>query len=141
MSSPKKHRKLGSHDKSRKEGEVVARSKRRLPRGGDFAEAGEVTKLLLHVTIQRSLGAVRVVMPPGATAEDQIVAALRQYEKEARLPLARLYVIGVDERDRGRLCYNRELKAEYASAELKAAEMRAAVMWEDENAADFAAAA
>ncbi|KAG6413749.1 hypothetical protein SASPL_126463 [Salvia splendens] len=49
----------------------------------------KLTKLLLHVTIQRSLGAVRVVMAPEATTEDLIVTALRQYEKEVRLPLIR----------------------------------------------------
>lgn len=48
-----------------------------------------LTKLLLNVTIQRSLGAVKVVMPLEATAEDLIAAALRQYDKEARLPLLR----------------------------------------------------
>ncbi|GFQ05624.1 uncharacterized protein at4g22758 [Phtheirospermum japonicum] len=46
----------------------------------------KLTKLLLNVTIQRSLGAVRVVMPLEATVEDLIAAALRQYAKEQRLP-------------------------------------------------------
>lgn len=44
------------------------------------------TKLLLNVTIQRSLGAVRVLLPLEATVEDLIAAALRQYAKEARVP-------------------------------------------------------
>ncbi|KAL8501239.1 hypothetical protein ACS0TY_020696 [Phlomoides rotata] len=47
----------------------------------------KLTKLLLNVTIQRSLGAVRVVLPLEATAEDLMAAALRQYKKEARLPV------------------------------------------------------
>lgn len=47
-------------------------------------ERRELTKLLLNVTIQRSLGAVQVVMPPEATVEDLIAAALRQYSKEGR---------------------------------------------------------
>ncbi|XP_051142666.1 uncharacterized protein LOC127259394 [Andrographis paniculata] len=44
-------------------------------------------KLLLNVTIQRSTGAVHVLLPPEATAEDLISAALRQYVKEARRPV------------------------------------------------------
>ncbi|KAG6383642.1 hypothetical protein SASPL_119453 [Salvia splendens] len=105
MPSPKKHRKLGSQDKSRKgrsshdlRGVCLAAEIPPTPRtvpdlltgsGSAAVTPPKLTKLLLHVTIQRSLGAVRVVMPPEATAEDLIVAALRQYEKEARLPLIR----------------------------------------------------
>ncbi|XP_057805711.1 uncharacterized protein At4g22758-like [Salvia miltiorrhiza] len=111
MPSPKKHRK-GCQEKSRKgrtshdlRGVCLAAEMLPRPRtvpellaGSGSAEdvvalgtppPPKLTKLLLHVTIQRSLGAVRVVMPPDATAEDLIVAALRQYEKEARLPLIR----------------------------------------------------
>ncbi|KAL0369570.1 UNVERIFIED_CONTAM: hypothetical protein Sangu_0275100 [Sesamum angustifolium] len=47
----------------------------------------KLTKLLLNVTIQRSLGAVKVLMPLEATVEDLIATALRQYAKEARLPV------------------------------------------------------
>ncbi|EYU36977.1 hypothetical protein ABFS82_04G205200 [Erythranthe guttata] len=47
----------------------------------------KLTKLLLNVTIHRCLGAVRVVVPLEATVEDLIAAALRQYAKEARLPV------------------------------------------------------
>lgn len=47
----------------------------------------KLTKLLLNVTIQRSTGAVHVLMSPEATVEDLISAALRQYVKEARRPV------------------------------------------------------
>ncbi|KAK4441260.1 hypothetical protein Salat_0460900 [Sesamum alatum] len=47
----------------------------------------KLTKLLLNVTIQRSLGPVHVLMPPEATVEDLIAAAIRQYVKEARRPV------------------------------------------------------
>ncbi|KAL2541049.1 hypothetical protein Adt_02027 [Abeliophyllum distichum] len=47
-------------------------------------ERRHLTKLLLNVTIQRSIGAVQVVMPPESTVEDLIAAALRQYAKEGR---------------------------------------------------------
>ncbi|XP_051134629.1 uncharacterized protein At4g22758-like [Andrographis paniculata] len=45
----------------------------------------KLTKLLLNVTIQRSLCAVRVVIPPEATVADLIAAALLQYLKEVRV--------------------------------------------------------
>lgn len=44
----------------------------------------KLTKLLLNVSIQRTLGAVQVLMSPEATVEDLIAAALRQYSKEGR---------------------------------------------------------
>ncbi|KAL2520532.1 putative protein-like [Forsythia ovata] len=44
----------------------------------------KLTKLLLHVTIQRSLGAVYVLMSPDATVDDLIMVALRQYAKEGQ---------------------------------------------------------
>lgn len=111
MPSPKSHRK-GSQEKSSRKGrssydlrggwiaaEMLPRP-RTVPdllagRGSaeDMVALGtpppRLTKLLLNVTIQRSLGAVKVVMPLEATAEDLIAAALRQYDKEARLPLLR----------------------------------------------------
>lgn len=119
MPSPKNHRK-GSQEKARK-----VRPSSHDSRGGGFfaakmlpktrtlpelfagrgstedaaalaAPMPKLTKLLLNVTIQRSLGAVRVVMPPEATAGDLITAALRQYEKEARLPLLRAGASGFD---------------------------------------------
>lgn len=111
MPSPKIHRKTG-HEKSRK-GKLSDKAYSFHVRGGDAAAellsrprtvpelfpgrgsaedvvalvtVPKLTKLLLNVTIQRSLGAVRVVLPLEATAEDLIAAALRQYKKEARLP-------------------------------------------------------
>lgn len=53
---------------------------------GDLRPA-KLTKLLLNVTIDRSLGAVQVLMSPESTVEDLIAAALRQYCKEARRPI------------------------------------------------------
>lgn len=47
----------------------------------------KLTKLLLNVTIQRSLGAVHVLMSPEDTVGDLIAAALRQYLKEGRRPI------------------------------------------------------
>lgn len=47
----------------------------------------KLTKLLLNVTIQRSLGAVQVLMSPESTVGDLIAAALRQYSKEGRRPI------------------------------------------------------
>ncbi|KAF9591120.1 hypothetical protein IFM89_002075 [Coptis chinensis] len=46
----------------------------------------KLTKLLLNVTIERSLGAVHVVMSPESTVGDLIAAAVRQYNKEGRRP-------------------------------------------------------
>lgn len=46
-----------------------------------------LTKLLLNVTIQRSLGIVQVVMMPESTVGDLVAAALRQYVKEGRRPI------------------------------------------------------
>ncbi|XVE79316.1 hypothetical protein DITRI_Ditri14bG0048500 [Diplodiscus trichospermus] len=47
----------------------------------------KLTKLLLNVTIQGSLGAVQVVMLPENTVGDLIIAAIRQYSKEGRRPI------------------------------------------------------
>ncbi|KAL5717139.1 hypothetical protein ACHQM5_010206 [Ranunculus cassubicifolius] len=44
------------------------------------------SKLLLKVTIERSLGAIHVVISPESTVEDLITAAVRQYVKEGRRP-------------------------------------------------------
>ncbi|XP_021899122.1 uncharacterized protein LOC110815593 [Carica papaya] len=46
-----------------------------------------LTKLLLNVTIQGSLGPVQVVMAPENTVGDLVTAAVRQYVKEGRRPL------------------------------------------------------
>ncbi|MBA0821627.1 hypothetical protein Goarm_018471 [Gossypium armourianum] len=47
----------------------------------------KLTKLLLNVTIQGSLGAVQVVLSPENTVGDLITAAVRQYSKEGRRPI------------------------------------------------------
>ncbi|KAK9029268.1 hypothetical protein V6N11_026388 [Hibiscus sabdariffa] len=47
----------------------------------------KLTKLLLNVTIQGSLGALQVVMSPGNTVGDLINASVRQYSKEGRRPV------------------------------------------------------
>ena len=47
----------------------------------------KLTKLLLNVTIQGSLGAVQVVMSPENTVGDLIIAAVGQYSKEGRRPI------------------------------------------------------
>ncbi|PIA54776.1 hypothetical protein AQUCO_00900985v1 [Aquilegia coerulea] len=44
------------------------------------------TKLLLNVTIERSLGAVQVVMSPELKVAELVTMALRQYVKEGRRP-------------------------------------------------------
>ncbi|KAL3654299.1 hypothetical protein CASFOL_003980 [Castilleja foliolosa] len=112
MPSPKHHRKGGSEKNKRGKlsekswsfhgkGGMVAAEMLQRPRtvpdlltGRGSAEdvtalamPPKMTKLLLNVTIQRSLGAVRVVMPLEETVEDLIAAALRQYAKEKRLPV------------------------------------------------------
>ncbi|MCD7464191.1 hypothetical protein HAX54_052265 [Datura stramonium] len=46
----------------------------------------KLTKLLLNVTIQRSLGAIQVLISPESTVNDLIAAAVRQYSKEGRRP-------------------------------------------------------
>ncbi|KAE9463410.1 hypothetical protein C3L33_04692, partial [Rhododendron williamsianum] len=62
----------------RRTGGVAATEEQQRPR---------LTKLLLNVTIQRSLGAVQVVMSPESAVGDLIAAALRQYVKEGRRPI------------------------------------------------------
>ncbi|KAL5580248.1 hypothetical protein UlMin_012690 [Ulmus minor] len=47
----------------------------------------KLTKLLLNVTIQGSVGAVQVVMPPESTVGDLVAAAVSQYAKEGRRPI------------------------------------------------------
>jgi hypothetical protein len=46
-----------------------------------------MTKLLLNVTIERSLGPVQVVISPEKTTGDLIKAALEIYAREKRRPL------------------------------------------------------
>lgn len=47
----------------------------------------KLTKLLVNVTIQGSLGAVQVVMSAENTVNDLIIASVRQYSKEGRRPI------------------------------------------------------
>ncbi|KAJ9188736.1 hypothetical protein P3X46_000103 [Hevea brasiliensis] len=47
----------------------------------------KLTKLLLNVTIQGSVGAVQVLMSPESTIGDLVAAAIRQYSKEGRRPI------------------------------------------------------
>lgn len=53
--------------------------------GGERAQ--KLTKLLLNVSIQNSLGPVRVVLSPDYTVGDLIKAAVEMYVKEKRRPL------------------------------------------------------
>ncbi|GER55608.1 valine--tRNA ligase [Striga asiatica] len=54
------------------------------PAAGKFP--ARLTKLLLHVTVQRSPGALHVLMPPEATVEELIAAVLGEYVKDGRRP-------------------------------------------------------
>jgi len=55
---------------------------------GTVAEAiPKLTKLLLNVTIQGSVGPVQVLIPPDSTVGDLIAAAVHQYNKEGRRPI------------------------------------------------------
>ncbi|OIT23223.1 PREDICTED: uncharacterized protein LOC109216691 [Nicotiana attenuata] len=47
----------------------------------------KLTKLLLNVTIQRSLGPVHVLISVESTVQDLIAATIRQYTKEGRRPV------------------------------------------------------
>ncbi|KAI7729748.1 hypothetical protein M8C21_026127 [Ambrosia artemisiifolia] len=47
----------------------------------------KLTKLLLNVTVERSLVPVHVIISPESTVGDLIAAALRQYSKEGRWPV------------------------------------------------------
>lgn len=49
--------------------------------------AARLTKLLLNVTIQGSLGPVQVVMSPESTVGDLVAAAVKIYAKECRRPI------------------------------------------------------
>ncbi|KAF5744813.1 hypothetical protein HS088_TW07G00393 [Tripterygium wilfordii] len=46
-----------------------------------------LTKLLLNVTIQGSVGPVQVLISPESTVGDLVAAVLRQYSKEGRRPI------------------------------------------------------
>ncbi|GJW96629.1 hypothetical protein Tco_0178437 [Tanacetum coccineum] len=47
----------------------------------------KLTKLLLKVTVQRSLGPVQVIISPNLSVRDLVADALRQYSKEGRRPI------------------------------------------------------
>ena len=47
----------------------------------------KLTKLLLNVTVQRSLGPLHVLISPESTVNDLVAAAIRQYAKEGRRPI------------------------------------------------------
>lgn len=47
----------------------------------------KLTKMLVNVTIQRSVGPVQVLISLESTVDDLIAAALRQYSKEGRRPV------------------------------------------------------
>ncbi|KAL9253808.1 hypothetical protein AKJ16_DCAP03762 [Drosera capensis] len=47
----------------------------------------KLTKILFNVTIERSIGAVQVLVSPESTVEDLIMAAVKQYVKEGRRPV------------------------------------------------------
>ncbi|XP_055818759.1 uncharacterized protein LOC129887618 [Solanum dulcamara] len=116
MPSPRTHRR-GNDEKNRKDIRLSEKSKSfhgqssgsskpellRRPKtvpdllSGGINSAGEstavnirpmkLTKLLLNVTIQRSVGPVQVLISLESTVADLIAAALRQYSKEGRRPV------------------------------------------------------
>ncbi|GAV61790.1 hypothetical protein CFOL_v3_05316 [Cephalotus follicularis] len=49
----------------------------------------KLTKLLLNVTIQGTLGDVKVLISPESTVDDLVTAAVKQYSKEGRRPMLR----------------------------------------------------
>ncbi|KAJ8551959.1 hypothetical protein K7X08_028402 [Anisodus acutangulus] len=115
MYSPRNHRRGSSEEKNRK-GKLSEKSMSfhgqssesstagllRRPRTvPDLLSAGRIsagtspevkdklklTKLLLNVTIQRSIGPVQVLISLESTVQDLIAASLRQYSKEGRRPV------------------------------------------------------
>ncbi|KAL9273021.1 hypothetical protein AKJ16_DCAP13505 [Drosera capensis] len=59
----------------------------RLPSLAMETSRPKLTKILFNVTIERSIGAVQVLVSPESTVEDLIAAAMRQYVKEGRRPV------------------------------------------------------
>lgn len=47
----------------------------------------KLTKLLLNVTVQRSLGPLQILISPESTVSDLVSDTLRQYSKEGRRPI------------------------------------------------------
>lgn len=65
-------------------------ARKRLAQASAAAAADEkprLTKLLLNVSLQGSVGPVHVMTTPESTVGDLIAAALRQYQKEGRRPI------------------------------------------------------
>ncbi|XP_050215206.1 uncharacterized protein At4g22758 [Mercurialis annua] len=61
---------------------------RSMSAGASFTEARpKLTKLLLNVTVQGSVGAVQVLMSPESTVGELITATMKQYMKEGRRPI------------------------------------------------------
>ncbi|KFK36624.1 hypothetical protein AALP_AA4G148000 [Arabis alpina] len=54
--------------------------------GTEVSTPPRLTKLLLNVTVQGSLGALQIIISPESTVSDLIDAAIRLYVKEARRP-------------------------------------------------------
>ncbi|KAG1369646.1 hypothetical protein COCNU_15G000120 [Cocos nucifera] len=70
-------------------GMAASPEEKRLGRGGDRsfeAERRMLAKVLVNVTVQRSLGPVQVMASTEWTVGDLVAAALRQYVKEGRRP-------------------------------------------------------
>lgn len=113
MSSSKSHRRSGQDQEKNRRGKLTHKSSsfhgeiptsmtaeirrpRTLPElfshksaTGTTSQEGRprLTKLLLNVTIQGSLGPVQVVMNPELTVSDLIAATVRLYAKECRRPI------------------------------------------------------
>ncbi|KAJ4842375.1 hypothetical protein Tsubulata_047905, partial [Turnera subulata] len=64
--------------------------------GGSTTSQKMVTRLLLNVNIERSLGPVHVVMSSENTVRDLVKAAIEIYVKEKRRPLLKLETVDPD---------------------------------------------
>lgn len=53
----------------------------------DITKPKKLTKVLLNVTVQGSVGAVQVITSPELTVKDLIAAAIKQYVKDGRRPV------------------------------------------------------
>ncbi|KAK4740830.1 hypothetical protein SAY87_024418 [Trapa incisa] len=72
-------------DLLRRRGGLISAPRRIL--APDDIETRRLTKLLLNVTVERSLGPIHVVMPPENSVSDLIRAAVETYWREKRRPL------------------------------------------------------
>ncbi|KAG9151266.1 hypothetical protein Leryth_002815 [Lithospermum erythrorhizon] len=96
MPSPRNHRKVTGEEKS-----ITTKKVKPVYRASSFhgqlpelhqiyhehEEPKKLPKLLLNVTIQRSLGPVHVVMLPDSSVGELIAAAVHLYVKEGRRPV------------------------------------------------------